>query len=340
MAKASPPPSLVSRWRAQIDDYVNALAWSPDSSELAAASVSGPLTIFDAASGAIKRALKGHSFGTTSLSWQPGGRSLASSGQDGKARIWDVDTGAELAALDAGAPWVERVAWSPSGEWLVTAAGKKLRLWNAKGELVRAFADESATIADVKWGDKAGEFASAGYGGVAFWNISAEQPSTRFAWKGSVLALAWSPNGKFIVGGAQDASVHFWYTADGKDLEMSGYPQKVRELSWDPTSTLIATGGGNQITIWNCSGKGPAGTAPIGFELHQQPLTGLVFQNRGQMLASACSEGRIALWLPGGRKKTLAQTKVDQGVSSLLWAPNDQRLAAGGEGGFVGVWAV
>ena len=340
MAKLTQPPSLALRWQANVGDHVIALAWSPDGAALAAASVSGPIVLYDAATGGAKYSLPGHGFGTTSLSWQPGGSILASSGQDGKARLWDANTGQAIAALDAGTSWVERVVWNPSGTLMISTAGKKLRLWNDKGEQVRAWADFASTVADVEWSAKGKEFAAAGYGGVTFYSPDANEPKTTFAWKGSVLAIAWSPDGLYVAGGAQDASVHFWIVKSGKDLEMTGYPQKVRELSWDSTGRFLATGGGNLITIWDCSGKGPAGSTPLSFQLHEEPVSVLAFQNRGPLLASACAGGRLALWYPGGSKKVLAQTKIDSGFSQALWSPNDGKLAGGGEDGWVGVWAV
>jgi WD40 repeat protein len=234
------------------------------------------------------------------------------------------------------------VVWSPHGNSLVSAAGKKLRLWNDRGGLLRAYPDQPASIADIKWSSKGKEFAAAGYGGVSFFNPEGkgDEPRTRFSWKGSVLAIAWSPDGKFIAGGGQDCSVHFWYMKDGKDLEMTGYPQKVRELSWDASSTYMATGGGDLVTIWNCSGKGPAGSTPISLAFHEMALSALAFQNCGPLLASACSAGMLAFWLPGGSKRVLSHTKLDDGISQLAWAPNDARLAIGGEAGYVGLFTV
>lgn len=340
MARVSQPPTLTRRWQANVGDHVIGLAWSPDRSLLAAAAVSGPITIYDAQSGAVKYTLKGHGFGTAAIAWQPDGNLLASVGQDGKARLWDSTTGTETAALDAGAAWAERIAWHPRGDRLVTAAGKKLRLWNDAGELLRTYVDQPSTIADVVWLPKGKEFAAAGYGGVSFFTLDSDEPRIRFEWKGSVLTLACSPDGKYIAGGAQDCSVHFWILKSGKDLEMSGYPQKVRELSWDTTSTYIATGGGNQVTVWNCSGKGPAGSTPISFELHEEPISVLAFQDRGPLLASTCGGGILALWFPGGWKKPLAQVQIEGGISQAAWSSNDARIAIGGEQGNVEVWSV
>ena len=46
MARLNSPPQLALRWRQSIDDHVIALAWSPDGSTVAAASVTGPVTSF------------------------------------------------------------------------------------------------------------------------------------------------------------------------------------------------------------------------------------------------------------------------------------------------------
>ena len=341
MAKVTQPPVLRQRWLANIGDHVISLAWSTDGSVLAAGSISGPITLFDTTTGGVKQTLKGHGFGTAAIAWQPGGKLLASAGQDGKVRLWDAQTGSEMVAMDGGSAWVEQLIWHPRGEWLVSAAGKKLRLWNAKGELLQNYPDQAATIAAVSWLPKGKEFITTCYGGVFFWSPENDSLIRRFEWKGSVLALAVSPDSQFIAGGCQDASVHFWHVKNGKNLEMTGYPQKVKELSWDSSSRFLATGGGEQVTIWDCSGKGPAGSTPISFELHLKPLTALAFQNNGPILASACADGVIALWYPAVWKKVLTTTQFSEaGVSQLKWAPNDNRFAVGGDLGEVALYSV
>src|SRR5262245_20973970 len=185
MAKLSQPPRLDVRWRATIGDHVIGLVWAADGATIAAASVSGPITLFDAGTGRTKQQLAGHGFGTAAIGWHPDSKRLASAGQDGKVRLWDAAGGAELATLEGGASWVERVAWSPKGDLLVSAAGKKLRLWNDKGEPVRAYSDQPSTIADVIWGYRGRELISAGYGGVSFLTPDANEPRAKFEWKGS-----------------------------------------------------------------------------------------------------------------------------------------------------------
>jgi WD40 repeat protein len=197
-----------------------------------------------------------------------------------------------------------------------------------------------STIADVVWSPRGKEFVAAGYGGVTFFRPDADRPVNQFAWKGSILKLAWSPDGNMLAGGGQDATVHFWYVKSGEDLQMSGYPTKVRELSWDHTSRYLATGGSTAATVWDCSGKGPAGSTPLSFELHEKPLSAVAFQHHGPILASAAPDGTIALWHPGGSNKALAVVEVGEGISQLKWSPGDGRFAIGGESGSVAVYSV
>lgn len=330
--------SLAELWQADIGDHVQALAWSPDNALLAAAAISGPITVFKAATAEIIHTLPGHGFGTTALSWSSTGQ-LASAGQDGKVRLWDSAAGTEIAVLDGGAAWVERVAWNGSGSTLASAGGKKLRFWNPAGQLVREFADHRSTIADIGWKPGALELACIAYGQLTLYHPEKETPGRRFDWKGSMLVLAWSPDGKYIATGDQDSTVHFWIMKSGGELQMAGYALKVRELAWDSSSRFLATGGGTAITVWDCSGKGPEGSTPLQFDDHADNISVLAFQRLGPILASGGADGLVCLYQPGKFKNLLAKKDLGSGVSQLLWSGDDRLLAAGTEGGQVALLA-
>jgi WD40 repeat protein len=326
---------LGARWRADIGEHVISLAWAPGGGLLAAAAVGGPVAVLDGAAGAVRRVLAGHGFGTTAVDWSHDGSHLATAGQDGKVRLWDLAAGRERLALEGGAAWVERLAWAPGENLLASAAGRKLRLWDPQGRLVRAYPDQPSTVADVRWRPRSRQLTSAAYGVVALWSPDGPEPAHRFEWKGSVLALAWSPDGKCLATGDQDRTVHFWVAQTGQDLQMWGYPTKVRELSWDRTSRFLATGGGEQVTVWDCSGKGPEGTKPLSLEAHEEPVSALAFQHAGPVLASGGLDGRVVLWRPEKGKSPLAQTRFEAGVSQLAWSADDRALAVGTEAGEV-----
>ena len=332
-------------WNATIADHVIGVAWSPDGAWLAAAAVSGPIAVFDAATGKPAHELKGHGFGTAALAWQPGGTVLASVGQDGKVRLWDAAAGRELAALDAGAAWAERAAWHPSGRWLATAAGKKARVWTAAGELVRELPAQAGTVTDLAWRPGTDHLTLLAYGAATTYDpATGDEPVKVLAWKGSPLALAWNPDGTILAHGNQDATVHFWYYDDANDLQMWGYRTKVRELAWDYTSRHLATGGGPVVCVWDTKAgpKGPEGSKPQMLDAHEEEssLTALAYQARGFLLASAATDGQVVLWQPtNARGPQVGGFKFPQGEATVLaWSADDRSLAAGSGAGAVAVF--
>lgn len=332
-------PRLQRRWKADVGDHVIALAWAPTGKLLAAASVSGPVTLFDPATGQVTQALAGHGFGTTALSWRHDGGLLASAGQDSTVRLWNPATGVEAATVAGGAAWVEHVCFHPTRDCFASAAGRRLRLWSSAGEMIRDFPDQPATIADITWRPGSGELTSAAYGGVTLWSIESGEVVHHLAWTGSILTLAWGPSGRHLAHGNQDGTVHYWTLPAAADLQMAGYPMKVRQLAWDPTGRYLATGGGDAVTVWDCAGRGPEGSTPLTFEEHAGPVAALAYQRAGPLLASGGQDGRVFLLQPGKFKKSLARSDVDAAVSHLAWSPDGRALAAGTEAGGVVVYS-
>jgi len=62
---------LTKHWAATLDDYVIDLAWSPDGTQLAAASAAGPIALHATADGAKRHELPGHEGGTNVVAFAP-----------------------------------------------------------------------------------------------------------------------------------------------------------------------------------------------------------------------------------------------------------------------------
>lgn len=341
-AAAPEERTAASGWRADIGDHVIALGVAPGGDRVAAASVAGPIDVLDLGDGRLRQRLRGHSVGTLSLDWSPDG-ALATGGQDGHARLWDAATGEETAAIPGGAGWVARVAWSPDGKRLALVAGRRLRLAEPDGTLVRDWDNHESTVTDLAWRPDGAELATTSYGGVTIFSPRSQEPRRKLAYTGSSLTLAWGPDGRHIATGDQDATVHFWIVRRASDLMMSGYHTKVLAVDWDAAGRLLATSGGPEATVWSTSGAGPAGTRPRQLRLGDEDeddasvpfVSALAFAPHGDLLAVGDVSGRVGLFRPRAGKRLLGTLALDDEVTCLRWSPDGAALVAGTAAGTV-----
>ena len=334
---------LTKHWVAELDDYAIDLAWSPDGSTLAAASAAGPVTLFGAAEGGVRHALPGHESGTNVLAWSPSGAVLATGGQDGAVKFWDPVSGQHAASAALGRGGVEHLGWrpaDPSGHAVLAAAiGRKLTFLLADGSMAHAAADLPKTISALRWKPAAGVAAEpvlalAYFGGVQLLAGADFRLQKEFPYGNGIQALVRAPDRKWLVSGNQDPSVHLGIPARDEELQMSGYEGKVRHLSFDHTSRWLATSGGRDACIWDCSGAGPDGREPKMLP-HDQPVCAVAFQHGHGLLATAATNGTVNLWSPERKQPLRATVQMPSAPTRLAWSPDDRQLAIGSEKGVV-----
>jgi WD40 repeat protein len=333
--------------RFQLEDPVIGLAWSPDGRRLAVAGISGPCSIIEAATASAVQSLAGHNGGTLAISWSAQGEVIATGGQDGKVRLWSADTGVCQRELDGGAAWVEQVAFSPDGTMLAATAGKKMRLWNTNGEMLYEFAGHESTVSALQWRADGKGVATACYGKIRCFRTGEAKPYETLNWKSSFISLAWSPNGRILCAGTQENTIQFYrLPSRGEEpLRMSGYPAKVKQLAWDRGARFLACGGGDGLTVWDVSGKGPAGRIPLQLDSHPANISALAYQRHGDVLTSGCEFGALILWNPAQSDwpvneptptdKFLHAVRLPGAINQLCWSPDESMLAAGCQDGTV-----
>lgn len=329
---------LTKHWAAQLDDYAIDLAWSSDGSRLAAASAAGPISLFATEAGARSGELPGHDDGTNAIAWMPGNLVLASGGQDGAVKLWDATAAQHTATAKLGSAWVEHVAWRPTTAdtppTLAAAAGRDLAFINADASIRHRFKPAPKTLAALAWHPRGGALAAAYFGGVCLWDADDFVAQKEFPYNNGIHALVWSPDGKWLVSGNQDPSVHLWIPETDTELHMSGYEAKVKHLSYDHTSRWLATSGGRDGCVWDCSGEGPEGREPAMLP-HEAPICAVCFQNSHGLLATASQDGVVHLWSPERQNPLRATVRMPSTATKLAWSPDDRFLAIGSEKGAV-----
>jgi WD40 repeat protein len=276
------------------------------------------------------RAFGEHGMGVIAVAWQPGGTLFASTGQDSAVVLWDASSGTAAARIRPGTAWTEQIAFSPDGKLLATATGKVLSLWDPAGQKVHAFEPLAATIAAIAWDKPGRDLAAASMGAVTVHRLEPPQFTARtYPSAAACLTAAFSPNGKVLASGMQDGTVHFWWLSTGKDSQMRGYPTKVALTEWSANGRYLATSAGTEVIVWDFSGKGPEGSAPLELSGHTDRVTHLAFQPDGPWLLSAGRDWRLTLWQPGKEKQAVDAHLTGGEITAVRWSPDGKRVAVG-----------
>ena len=338
----SPRGALRRGWSAAVGDYAIAGGWSLRGEVLMVGDTAGGVYAFDGKSGATAWERRGvHEGGVLAVAIHPSGTAFATAGQDSRVLIWSAAEGQVSRAIDVGSGWVENVAWSPDGQWLAASCSRQVRAYGADGAEVWRSDDHPSTVSAIAW-SSVGELATACYGRVTFFAAPTGELRQKLEWQGSLVSMVLSPDGDIVACGSQDSSVHFWRRSTGEDSMMSGYPAKPSALAFDDTGTLLATGGGEAVTVWSFQGSGPEGTRPGVLEFHVQPVTTLSFAPGAMRLASGGRDGAVVVWSlqRDGEGDPTGGAVVAGAVAELYWRPDRRALAALDARGGVTVWRV
>ena len=337
------PKGVLRRgWSASVGDYAIAGGWTLHGEALVVGDAAGGVYAFDGKSGASAWARQeAHDGGVLAMAIHPSGTAFATAGQDGRVLVWGVAEGQVKQAIDVGSGWVENVAWSPDGQWLAASCSRQVRAYGADGGEVWRSDDHPSTVSAIAWSG-AEELATACYGRVTFFDASTGALRQKLEWKGSLVSMVLSPDGEIVACGSQDNSVHFWRRSTERDAMMSGYSGKPSALAFDDAGILLATGGGDDVTVWSFQGDGPEGTRPGVLELHVQPVTTLAFARRGMRLASAARDGVVVVWSlqKDGKGRPIGAALLAGIGEELYWRPDGRALAALDARGGVTVWRI
>ena len=336
----SPKGVLRRGWSAAVGDYAIAGGWILCGEALVVGDAEGGIYAFDGESGAALWERRGvHEGGVLSMAVHPSGSPFATAGQDGRVLIWSAADGEVIRTIDVGGGWVENVAWSPDGQRLAASCSRQVRTYDADGAEVWRSDDHPSTVSAIAWSSR-GELATACYGRATFFDAFTGEARQKLEWQGSLVSMVLSPNGDIVVCGSQDNTVHFWRRSTEQDSMMSGYPAKPSALAFDDTGTLLATGGGEDVTVWSFQGRGPEGTRPGVLEFHIQPITTLTFAPGAMRLASGSRDGAVGVWSlqRNGQGNRTGAGDLGHAVAALYWRPDGEALAALDAQGGVTVW--
>jgi len=268
----------------------------------------------------------------------PKASGLITGGDDGRL-VWSQASGAQELAQIKGR-WIDAVASNADSGLIAFAAGRELHVRDAGDPKFSRLFTHERSVAEIAFDAKGRRIAAATYGGAMLWYARiAEQRPMPLKWAGSHIAVAFSPDGKFLMSSMQENQLHGWRLADSKDLKMGGYPAKVKSLAFFSTGLLLATSGAPGVVVWPFAGaNGPLGkeAAEIGFD-ESSLVARVAATPNTSLLAAGLDDGRV--WVCDVATSRMEVIKAEKGpaISALAISAKGDRVAWGDEEGGAGV---
>jgi WD40 repeat protein len=259
------------------------------------------------------------------------GARLVMGGDDGKLVALDKKGEVAVLATDPKRRWIDNVALHPDGA-VAWSVGKTAFVRSGKAE-DKSF-EVPSTVGGLAFAPKGLRLAIAHYNGVTLWFPNMAANAEVLEWAGSHLGVVFSPDNKFLVTAMHEPALHGWRLADQRHMRMTGYPGRVRSMSWSAGGKALATSGADSVIMWPFASKdGPMGKEPAMFAPLQARVSMVACHPKQDILAVGYSDGTILMVRINDGAEILVRKNGEAPVTALAWNAKGTLLAFAAEDG-------
>jgi len=305
------------------ENQINAIVFSPDSSQLLTASDDMTARLWDISAGKEQLVLAGHVHNVQSGTFSADGSLIATASEDTTARIWETSNGALKHELLGHEGKVTSVSFSSDGHFLTTTSwDNTTKYWDVQtGEMLGGTGYEHGYLSDVfnAGMNVTNDYLLAVVGGPGALLLDADGTVAELGGvkgaggvDGSVWRAVFSPNGQLIATSFNGFNeVWIWETATKTvRMKLRGHEGFITDLSFSPDSRkLVTTSKDRSTRLWDvASGR-------------EELRLG---HNESAWQAIWCQDGERLLTRSGDFDITLWDVRIDRSKLEL-----DQLMAGG-----------
>ncbi len=324
---------------------ISALAYSRDGTKLASASWDGSVRLWDTADGRLLALARGDGFSSVDVS--PDGRLAAGGDMNRTLTVFEADQ------VPARVLWkatelentVIATRFSPNGQWLATASGPVVRVWDApSGAEIARFRGSDKGVRPLAFSPDGRLLAAGGEDGVIYtWELFGGKERRLVGHKNCLYHLCFSPDGAQLVSSAAEDnwSICLWDVATGREVRrFDGQPDGARPVGFSPDGKLLAAGGRDStIRLYDVA------TGALVRAMHltvpnRTAILSLTFSPDGKRLASAGTEKVIRLWDVVTGQEIHPYAGHENEIRMVAVSRDGKTVVSAGAGGLVCTWDV
>jgi WD40 repeat protein len=263
------------------------------------------------------------------------GKRILMGGDDGKLVALDGKGEVTQLAVDPKRRWIDNVALHPDGAY-AWSVGKTAFVRSGKNE--EKSLEVPSTVGGLAFAPKGLRLAIAHYNGVTLWFPNMAGNGEFLEWAGSHLGVTFSPDNKFLVTAMHEPALHGWRLADNRHMRMSGYPGRVKSMSWSTGGKFLATSGADMVIMWPFASKdGPMGKEPAMLAPLQARVSVVACHPKQDILACGYSDGTVLMVRLEDGAEILVRRRGATAVAALGWNLKGTLLAFADEEGNGGI---
>ena len=320
-------------------DVVWALAWSPNSRELASGSWDQTVRLWDVNRGEQVGEIS-HEDQLIALAWSANGTTLASATWSSQILLWDVPSGNSLGELRGHRDSITHLAFAPNGPLLASASQDSARLWQVdREEEVALLTDVPSERGNLHWSAN-GErmlLTSLDESSVRVWDANGREQIVLSDMEFGVYDAAWSPDGMQILTTSGDGTVRLWDSRNGQQLRLlPDFENVPLRLIWlaDKNELLLVLDNG-VLAVVDAEGREIVAL----MEAHTAVSGPVAFSPNGTMLATGHKDGSVRLWQEGDAEPIIFAGHGYH-VAAVSWSPDGGMIASTGGDYTVRLWNI
>jgi WD40 repeat protein len=308
--------------------------FNPDGARVVTASDDGTARVWNWRRERADAVLRGHEGALNDAAVMADG-SVVTAGDDGTARVWPLQGGPAV-VLDGHAGAINDVALSSDGRRIVTASDDgTARVWDPRGATVAVLRGDDGPLLSASFNPAGTRVVTGSDDGTALvWDASSgRELFANDNFENSVVKVAFSPNGAWVLAAAQD-DVQLWQPAEDRSIALQ-HEGFVVDAAFNADGRRVVTASWVNASIWN---------AENGHELavlrgHEGILLSAVYSPDGKRVVTTSWDGTARIWDPESGEEIAVLRGHTGAVLGAAFSPDGRRLVTAGEDGTARVFA-